>query len=226
MATHSSIVARRIPWTEISPAALHKLPAGAPCPDQAGERGRWLGCGVRGTGQMISRIRGPVALTLLIVSLQISASRGRRSSTCRPSPEQVTIHLGDRQPCARPPTPPPSLCTLGRSHWVSGPRRRLREEVMEVSGPHISCNGGDRGLSPFKCVPSSGLNKPCSGDTDAHKRPEAGEGGGLQRVSIWSSISRPPGAFRTVLESHTTVQKLTRLVCWGLRWRLDSVDGE
>ena len=39
MATHSSIVARRIPWTETRPAALHKLLAGAPCLDQTGKWG-------------------------------------------------------------------------------------------------------------------------------------------------------------------------------------------
>ena len=147
MATRSSIVARRIPWTETRPAALHKLLAGAPCLDQTGKRGGWQGRGVGGTGQMISRIHGPIALSLLIIPLQISASRGRRSSTCPPSPEQVTIHPGGRQPCACPPTPALSLCTLGRSHWVSGPRRRLGSEVMEVSGPHIGCSRGDK--QPF-----------------------------------------------------------------------------
>lgn len=147
MATLSSTVARRIPWTETSPAALHKLPAGAPCLDQTGKRGGWRGHGVRGTRQMISRIHGPIALTLLIIPLQISANRGQRSSTCPPSPEQVTIHPGGHQPCACPPTPPPSLCTLGRPHWVSGPRRRLGSEVMEVSEPHIGCSHGEK--QPF-----------------------------------------------------------------------------
>lgn len=43
-------------------------------------------------------------------------------------------------------------------------------------GPTLAVAVVTSSLSQFECVPSSGLSKPCSGDTDAHKRPEAGEG--------------------------------------------------
>lgn len=180
MATLSSTVARRIPWTETSPAALHKLPAGAPCLDQTGKRGGWRGHGVRGTRQMISGIHGPIALTLLIIPLQISANRGQRSSTCPPSPEQVTIHPGGHQPCACPPTPPPSLCTLGGHTGCLDPGGDLGVRSWRSLSPTSAVAMVKSSLSQFERVPSSGLNKRCSGDTDAHKRLEARERGGLQ----------------------------------------------
>lgn len=108
------------------------------------------------------------ALTLLIIPLQTSASRGQIFNMPAIT-GQVTIHPGATSPV---PVPPPHPITMhpGRSHWVSGPRRRLGSEVTEVSEPHIGCSHGEKQpFSGFECVPSSGLNKRCSGDTDAHK---------------------------------------------------------
>lgn len=130
-----------LPPALLSPSALPKLPGGLPCLDQPGDR----------SGRVISRTCGPVGLPHLIVSpspTQISASRGQRSSTCLPSPEQVILHpeLHGHQPHSQPPLPCHCAPWGGQAGLRTGKelRRARGGGGSEVPGPHTSRSRGDK----------------------------------------------------------------------------------